>query len=408
MNAHWPPDGNRLRYANVSCEVINMAAPKVAHLTSAHPPFDIRIFCKQCRSLAAAGYDVVLVMQHDRDEVVDGVRIRAVPRARNRFERMTRTARDVVRIAAEEKGQIYHLHDPELLLWSLPLRLRGARIVFDMHEDLPKATLSKLWLPPWLRACLSWLTRIGERALLTGMPVVFAETSYGWDRPWVKRSATVLNMALVDELLSIEATKHDEFTACYIGTVTPDRGALNMLDAVRILGDRGRHLAFECVGPMPRECAATVRERAKHVNLPVRISGQRLVPEEAWRMTARCHVGLAVLRGIPNNYAIQPTKFFEYMALGMPVIASNYPTYRAVIEEHSCGLCVDPDVPDQLADAIEWVMDHPSEAAEMGRRGREAVMGEFNWEREAGKLLRLYEELLRPAQQDATAHQTQA
>jgi glycosyltransferase involved in cell wall biosynthesis len=385
-----------------------MPAPKVAHLTSVHPTFDVRIFRKQCRSLAAAGYEVVLVLQHDRDELVDGVRIRAVPPARNRFERMTRTARAVVRIAASEKPQIYHLHDPELLLWTLPLRLRGARVVFDMHEDLPKATLSKIWLPPWLRRGLSWLTRIGERALLTGMPVVFAETSYQWDRPWVKRSATVLNMALVNELLSIEAAKHDEFTACYSGTVTPDGGALNMLEAMRILGDRGRRLAFECIGPLPRECATEVRERAKRVNLPVRINGHRVISGEAWRMTARCHVGLAVLRGIPNNYAIQPTKLFEYMALGMPVVASNYPTYRAVIEGASCGLCVDPDAPDQLANALEWLMDHPAEAAEMGRRGREAVIREFNWEREADKLLRLYKELLRPTRQDAAAHRAQA
>jgi glycosyltransferase involved in cell wall biosynthesis len=347
-------------------------------------------------------------MQEDHDETVDGVRIRAVPRARNRFERMTRTAWQVVRIAAAEKPQIYHLHDPELLFWTLPLRLRGARIVFDMHEDMPKSILSKVWLTPWLRGILSWLTRVGERVLLAEMPVVFAETSYQWNRPWVKRSTTVLNMAIADELLSIEETKHDEFTACYMGTVTPNRGALTMIDAMGILARRGRRLVLECIGPMPPQVREEVAERAEQVSLPVRISGQRLYPEEAWRRTARCHVGLAVLKGIPNNYAIQPTKFFEYMALGMPVIGSNYPTYRAVIERASCGLCVDPDSADEVADAIEWLMDHPREAAEMGQRGRQAVIGEFNWKVEASKLLRLYEELLTPAQGDAPPQQAQA
>ena len=167
-----------------------------------------------------------------------------------------------------------------------------------MHEDLPKAVLTKIWLPAWLRGMLSCLTRIGERVLLTGMPVVFAETSYQWDRPWVKRSTTVLNMALLGEFLSIEESKHDVFTACYVGTVTPNRGALTMIDAMGILGRRGRRLALECIGPMPPQCRAEVTKRAKHVDLPVRIDGQRLPPGEAWRMTARCHVGLAVLRGI--------------------------------------------------------------------------------------------------------------
>jgi glycosyltransferase involved in cell wall biosynthesis len=385
-----------------------MPGPKVAHLTSAHPVSDVRIFRKQCRSLAATGYEVVLVAPHERDERIDGVRIRAVPQAHNRFERMTRTARDVVRIAAAEKPQIYHLHDPELLLWSLPLRLRGSRVVFDMHEDLPKASRTKLWLPPWLRNCLSWLTRIGERALLTGMPVVFAETSYQRDRPWVKRSATVLNMALVDELISIETAKRAVFTICYVGWVFPDRGALNMLAAMDILADRRRVAEFECIGPIAEECRAEVMERASRAKLPVRMSGQRLPPNEAWRRVARCQVGLAVLRRAPNSYESYPTKLFEYMALGMPMITSNFPLYRNVVEGNSCGLCVDPDRPDELADAIEWLMDHPAEAAEMGRRGREAVLREFNWNREVGKLLRFYEELLSPPRQDAAAHQAQA
>jgi len=389
-------------------EMITMPARKVAHLTSAHPASDVRIFRKQCRSLAAAGYEVVLVAPHERNEMIDGVRIRAVPPARNRFERMTRTAREVFRIAAEEKPQIYHLHDPELLLWSVPLRLRGARIVFDMHEDLPKATLTKLWLPTWLRGILSWLTRAGERALLAGMPVVFAETSYQWDRPWVKRSATVLNMALVDELISIKAAKHAVFTISYIGWVFPDRGALTMLAAMDILADRGRVAEFECIGPIAEECRVEVMERAKRAKLPVRVSGQRLPPKEAWRMAARCHVGLAVLKRAPNSYASYPTKLFEYMALGVPMITSNFPLYRTVVEGSTCGLSVNPDDPGELADAIEWIMDHPGEAAEMGRRGREAVMREFNWKREADKLLHLYEELIRPTPRDATAHQAQA
>jgi glycosyltransferase involved in cell wall biosynthesis len=80
----------------------------------------------------------------------------------------------------------------------------------------------------------------------------------------------------------------------------------------------------------------------------------------------------------------------------MPVIASNYPTYGAVIEGASCGLCVDPDAPEQLANAIEWLMDHPSEAAEMGRRGRRAVIQQYSWRREAAKLLRFCDVLLAP------------
>src|SRR5687767_2611263 len=150
-----------------------MSAPKVVHATSAHPVDDIRIFTKECRTLAAAGYDVVLVAPHARDEVIDGVRIRAVAPARGRRERMTRTALAVVRAAAAERARIYHLHDPELLLWAPLLRRAGATVVFDMHEHTPVALTTKHWLPGWARQPMSRLVRGAERLLLAGMPVVF-------------------------------------------------------------------------------------------------------------------------------------------------------------------------------------------------------------------------------------------
>jgi hypothetical protein len=113
------------------------------HVTSAHPVHDIRIFTKQCRTLAAAGYDVVLVAQHDRDEVVDGIKIRAVRPARSRAGRMTHTAFRAMPAAAAENASLYHLHDPELLVWAPLLHLRGARVVFDMHENMPVAITTK-------------------------------------------------------------------------------------------------------------------------------------------------------------------------------------------------------------------------------------------------------------------------
>jgi glycosyltransferase involved in cell wall biosynthesis len=374
-----------------------MVAPKVVHVTSAHPASDVRIFRKQCRTLAAAGYDVVFVVPHDRDEIVDGVRIRAIPPARGRFERMTRTARRAIRAAAAEHAQIYHLHnEPELLLWSLPLRLRGNRIIFDMHENLPKQIFGKPWLPGWTRGVVSRLARGAQRVLLPGMPVVFAHMSYETDHAWVGRSATVLNVPLADELLAISEPKHPVFTVSYLGRVSRIRGFHTILDAAEMLARKKRRLEFECVGLIEADEQAEVAARASRAMLPVRVSGQWLPPNEAYRMTARCHAGFVILKNVPNNYSNWPTKMFEYMALGVPVIASNFPFYRSVVEGSACGLCVDPDSPEELAEAIEWLMDHPGEAAEMGRRGRDAIRHQYNWNHEAAKLLRFYDELLTP------------
>jgi glycosyltransferase involved in cell wall biosynthesis len=85
-----------------------------------------------------------------------------------------------------------------------------------------------------------------------------------------------------------------------------------------------------------------------------------------------------------------PNKMFEYMSAGLPVICSDFPLWRDLIERHRCGLCVDIRNPQSLADAIRYIFDHPKEAGEMGKRGRLAVTEECNWERESAELLALY------------------
>jgi glycosyltransferase involved in cell wall biosynthesis len=78
------------------------------------------------------------------------------------------------------------------------------------------------------------------------------------------------------------------------------------------------------------------------------------------------------------------------MALGLPVIASNFPLYRDLVEGNGCGLCVDPLDECAIAAAIDQLITNPAEAEAMGQRGREAARTRYNWDTEAAKLLSLY------------------
>jgi glycosyltransferase involved in cell wall biosynthesis len=368
---------------------------KIVHLSTAHRPSDTRIFRKECRTLVGAGYEVVLIVPHGTrrraaEEIVEGVRIRGVPPPAGRIERICRTTWQVYRAAVDEDAALYHVHDPELLGVARLLRRRGKRVVFDMHENLPEDLLTKRWIPPRLRRTASHLARLAGRALLDGIAIVFAETSYVDNHRWVGRHEVVLNMPLIDELRRERSEPYPTPTLGYIGVVGPEHGSTATIRALAILKRRGRAAEFECIGPIADRHRRELLRQSGRLGLSgVRLRGY-MPPGAGWRRIARCHVGLAVLRPEPNLMESFPTKMFEYMALGIPVVASDFPLYRRVVEGAGCGLCVDPDDPQQIADAVAWLLGHPREAAAMGRRGRQAVNEQYNWEIEAEKLLQFY------------------
>lgn len=367
---------------------------KIVHMTSVHPAFDTRIFYKECRSLANGSYDVTLIAPHCTTESIDGVRIIGVTLGRKRVARMIKTTFEVFQQALKEKADLYHIHDPELLVYGQLLRVLGCRVVFDMHENLPKAILSKRWLNRFFRKPISALVRFVERMLLMGLPIVFAETSYVKDYKWVKQHVTVLNMPDVRDFPLIDAEKYAAKTLGYVGAVTVERGSLVTFDALEILYKEGFKIDFECIGPVRGD---TQVEYLKNMNHEV-FKRTKLIgymrSSEAWKRIAKCHIGLAVLKATPNYLESYPTKMFEYMAMGLPVVVSDFPLYRNIVERFNCGVCVDPESPEEVAFAIKQLLLMPEEAERMGQRGRQAVINTYNWQYEMDKINLLYDFVL--------------
>jgi glycosyltransferase involved in cell wall biosynthesis len=367
---------------------------KVVHLTSAHEATDDRILLKECAVLAAGGgYAVTLVAPGATPTVINGVRILGVPHRPTRLGRMTRTVVDVLRIALASGAEICHFHDPELIPVALVLKLSGRKVVFDVHENDPASIMDKRWIWPFLRRPIARLVDELERRSCWFVDHFVIANPAQANRFPIAASTVVQNFVMLQEreLFSPTGRPHRErpLNVVYLGGITLSRGIREMVQSVALLADDRSRLV------LAGSFSDTDLQRACEGE-----SGWRRVEFLGWRaraelpaLLASARAGLVVLHPTLNYLGIEPIKLFEYMAAGLPVIASDFPLWRTLIERERCGLLVDPLSPDAIAGAIHWVFEHPEEAESMGRRGRRAVLERYNWESESKKLLALYARL---------------
>ena len=365
----------------------------VLHLATTHTPRDPRIVVKEAQTLAAAGLRVGVVTPADADGQFGEVETYAVPRPRGGVERMTRTAAAVVRRALALSGPetVLHLHDADLLAPGLAVAGRR-RVVYDAHEDMPRQVLHQPWLPRPLRRPVGEAYRALEAAAGRRFAGVVAAEPAIYARYPPARTALVRNYPVVGELAAPDgrAWAEREPAAVYVGSITPARGLAQMQAAVARLDPAlGAHLHL--AGPFhPAGLADETRQSA---GSRVTVHGRLGRPQVA-ALLARCRVGLSVLHPTPKYLEASPTKLFEYMAAGLPVVASDVPVVRDVVEPAGCGLLVDPLDVNAVAQAIGWLLEHPQEAAAMGVRGRAAVAAHYDWTDEGRRLVAFYRALL--------------
>lgn len=362
---------------------------RVCHLTTVSPVDDQRVFLRECRTLANAGYDVSLIVQHDRAETRDGVRLVPLPRERNRFVRMLRGGIAATWLAMRERADLYQVHDPELVIAGMFLKLvTRAKVVYGVREDNPRMMHYKFYLPASVRGVMSWLVRVIEqiasRFFFDAIVAVTDDIRHNFRRH--PRAIVVRNYPILGPVPPRK--EGGPFNLVYVGELNAIRGVREMIEAAEKLGDVGLLLAGT-FGPASFEEEMRALPGWRRVEYAGYVDVLRS-PE----FFARADVGLVVLRPERHHLTALPHKLFDYMTARLPVIASDFPLWKEIVEGNGCGICVDPLDPDAIASAARRMRDSPDLRREMGDRGRRAVEEKYNWDSEAKTLLDLYAELL--------------
>lgn len=365
---------------------------RVVHVTTVHPRDDIRIFRKECVSLAQAGYDVVQVVGDGLGEaVVDGVRIVDFgARPAGRLARMRRQPRAALAVVRALQPQLVHLHDPELLPLGVALAREGVSVIYDAHEDVPRQILTKQWIPQALRGVVSRVFEWYENRQVAKLAAVSAATPHIAERfaRVAPMSVNVSNFPFLSELAPPVQPVLRERAVCYVGGLMRTRGLLQMVQALTLAPGVRLLLcgSFE-------DASFEAELRAEPGWAQVDYLGQ--VGRDAVRQVlARSSAGLVTLLPMPSYLDALPIKMFEYMSAELPVIASDFPLWQEIVLRTLCGTCVDPTDPRAIAEAMLAFVDHPARVRGAGRAGRQAVLSTYNWPMAERELLALYRRLL--------------
>lgn len=351
----------------------------------------MRIFLKECTSLAAAGYEVHLVINATPEDVEIAAQhkvilhpLSKIPKAR--FRRMLLRTWACFRIARQLNADIYHFHDPELIPFGVWLSLAGKSVIYDVHEDLPRDIETKQWIPKWARSLVAAVAGCVENLAAKWAFSIVAATPHIATRFKAFNSGAIAinNYPLRDELAPTSTSMIRRRQICYIGGISRIRGIYQLVEALPRVPDIRLVMCGEITDP---EFAEELASLPGWRQVDYRGQVGRLVLKEVMSESV---AGIVTFLPFRNHFDAQPNKLFEYMSSGLPIIASDFALWREIVVGTNAGLCVDPESPAMIAAAIRQLVDDPGLVERLGKAGREAVLTRYNWSHEAEKLVQLY------------------
>jgi glycosyltransferase involved in cell wall biosynthesis len=345
----------------------------IVHL-STYPANDIRIFQKACKSEVAEGYRVTQIVCEACDDLIDGVEMRSLRPAKGRLSRMIGLSWRMYREARRKNADLYQIHHPDLIPAGLLLKLSGHKVIYEPREFFPDKILSMRWIPAKLRPIVSSSFALYERITSTVWDHVIVADRYS-ARGFSDRPVSVVpNYPLLASVERKPIKQQEKRKLIYVGGLTEDRGLFVMLEIAERLRDHNVDLELMGMFAFPED-------EKQILAIPnVQYFGNQSL-SAVYNRLVHADLGLLLLQPVPAYaYAGENTlKLFEYMWCGLPVVSSDFPNLREIIDAAQCGICIDPCNAERAADAILDLLNKKELRQEMEINGRDAVLQAYNW-----------------------------
>jgi glycosyltransferase involved in cell wall biosynthesis len=371
----------------------------VCFLSSAHPVDDKRVFQKEARSLAEAGWSVVHLAPGTTNSSWEehGVLLRTYPAGAGKTGRLRRLGK-LYRLARGTGARAYHCNEVDSWAVGLLLKRRATRIVFDAHEHYPPSVVR--WLPAPMHTVGAGAVRILLQlmGLLTDR-IVLAKASISDDysksaaRQVIVRNATRAT-GTPDPIPDVETVP---LRLVHTGLFSRARGSIVLADALGKVTAAGHEVEVVVIGRFNDDSEPEFDAMTAALGVKDRVIKLGwLSYDDAFDALQTAHVGLVLFtKHEENNARAMPHKMFDYMLAGLAVVAQSCaPEVSEILDDAGCAVLVDADSPEDVASAIAKLAQDRALTADLGARGRRAAIERYSWEREAEELKSMYQELL--------------
>lgn len=372
-----------------------MGKIKVCHITSVHTRYDTRILMKECVSLAKEGYKTYLIVNDSLDdEKYKGVFIKTTGFvAANRINRMLQGTKAVYSKAIKINADIYHIHDPELLFIGEKLKKKGKIVIFDSHENYELQIMIKEYIPVIFRMVIRFIYKKFETRILKKLDGVIIPCTFDKKKPFegINSNVEIIgNLPIIDMNISeISEKNFHERKICCTGSLTYTRGIKHL---VKIADKASCQLILAGIFS-PKEFENELKKMKEY--RCVKYAG-KVSQEEAATLQKDSSIGmsLCILGGQYGKSDTLPTKVYEYMLAGLPVIIQKDDFTNEMLEKYQFGIGVDTINPKEVVTVINNMFEHPEKMREYGMNGRKVVLESLNWTEEEKKLCRFYRKLI--------------
>jgi glycosyltransferase involved in cell wall biosynthesis len=362
-----------------------MHKKKICHISSLHPAKDHRIYFKECVSLANNGFETHLILCNRSSSDEFGVKVHNIQfKFTDRINRIKKALTYCLTKAVEIDADIYHLHDPELLLLAKQLKKRGKVVIYDAHEDVPIQMLNKAYIPKPLRKTAASIYRRFEARICKKIDACLVASPSMLPRfESYTKTVGIFNFPQWKRANEVSWSDREQ-AICYIGTLTENRGIYDILESIKDL-DLKFYLAGNWHDP------AFEKKCQKHPAWnKVEFLGY-IDQEKIYEILGKVKAGLSMLHPLPNYVLAYTGKMFEYMAAGVPVIISDFNLWTELLEQTNCGISCTPKDHLALKNAIQEILSNDKKAESYGLNGQSAAKANYSWESQEQKLVQLYQ-----------------